>query len=256
LGPGNDIAIAAPDHSTAPDEALLALLFAAGKRPSLADVRARAEAGGEFAISHVPPEGVGWVEALVTGLTFEIHGLAPGEAEPARPVAHRYGLPSGWWEPKLEAVTVRPGPHLAAGAAMLPVVRGCVALGAALAALPGVEAAVWLPARVAMGVGYFRDVADAWRGGGPFPALGLAALGDASDGGLQTHGLGFFIGRELHVAPWPAAVGAELAKLAVRAVHALVESHPEPLPTQLAGPDGERLTLSGEGPVLTLRRAD
>jgi hypothetical protein len=255
LGAGTT-AIAAHDTSPGPDEALLALLFAPGQRPSADDLRALAERDGAFMLSHVPANEPGWVEALVTGLTFEVHGLAPGEPEPAHAVAHRYGLPSGWWEPRLEAVTLRPGPHLAAGRAMLPVVRGCVALGVALAALPGVEAAVWLPARVAMGSGYFRGVADAWLGGGAFPALGLTALGDAPDGGLNSHGLGFFVNRELHVAPSPGASAAQLAKVAMRAVHALVEGHPEPLPAALNGPHGERWAVSDDGARVGLRRAD
>ena len=255
MGPGTT-AIAAHETSPGSDAALLALLFAPGTRPSAKALAELAERDGAFMLSHVPAGDPGWVEALLTGLTFELHGLAPGQAEPARPVAHRYGLPSGWWEPRLEAVTVRPGPHLAAGRAMLPVVRGCIALGAALAALPGVEAAVWLPARVAMGAEYFRGIAADWLGGGAFPALGLTALGDASDGGLQTHGLAFFLGRELHVARWPDASGEALARLTVRAVHALIESGPEAVPTRLTGPDGEALALAVDGHIVRLRRLD
>ena len=249
-------AIAGQDDLPAPDEALLALLFERGARPSAEALAALAKRDGGFMLSHVPTGEPGWLEALVTGLTFEVHGLAPDPAEPSRPVAHRYGLPAGRWEPGLEAVTLRPGPHLAGAGAMLPVVRGCVALGAALAALPGVEAAVWLPARVAMGTRYFIDAAQAWLGGGAFPALGLTALVDASDGGVESHGLAFFVGRELQVAPWPGASGADLAKLAVRAIHLVVTGGATAVPGRLAGPDGEALQLAVEGDVLKLRRAD
>ena len=248
-------AIAGQDDLPAPDEALLALLFERGTRPSADALAALAERDGGFMLSHVPAGEPGWLEALVTGLTFEVHGLAPGPAEPSRPVAHRYGLPAGRWEPGLETVTLRPGPHLVGAGAMLPVVRGCVALGAALAALPGVEAAVWLPARVAMSERYFVDAAGAWLGGGAFPALGLTALGDASDGGLESHGLAFFIGRELSVAPWPGATPAELAGIAVRAIHTLVESGRD-LPRRLTGPDGEALALETDGATLRLRRIE
>ena len=247
-------AIAAHDTSPAPEEALLALLLEPGSRPSLAAVRGLADDHGGFMLSHVPAGEPGWLEALVTGLTYEVHGLAPGPGEPARPVAHRYGLPAGWWDPRLEAVTLRPGPHLVAGAAMLPVVRGCLALGAALATLPGVAGAVWLPARAAMGANYFAQVAGDWLGGGAFPVPGLVALGDASDGGVETHGLAFFVGRELQVAPWPGASGAAVAKLVVRAVHALTEG--TTAPARLTGPDGEALSLAVEGDALKLRRID
>ena len=125
---------------------------------------------------------------------------------------------------------------------------------AALAAMPGVEAAVWLPARVAMGTRYFIDAAQAWLGGGAFPALGLTALVDASDGGVESHGLAFFVGRELQVAPWPGASGAAVAKLVVRAVHALTAG--TTAPARLTGPDGEALSFAVEGDALKLRRID
>ena len=122
--------------------------------------------------------------------------------------------------------------------------------------LGGIEAAVWLPARVAMGRRYFIDAAQAWLGGGAFPALGLTALVDASDGGVESHGLAFVVGRELQVAPWPGASGADLAKLAVRAIHLVVTGGATAAPGRLAGPDGEALQLAVEGDVLKLRRAD
>ena len=46
-----------------------------------------------------------------------------------------------------EGVDLIPGPHLAGGEAILPMVRVHVALGARLAELPGVAAVAWRPAQ-------------------------------------------------------------------------------------------------------------
>jgi hypothetical protein len=191
---------------------LLSLLFAAGGRPSLDEAIALGEHTRAFSCSYAPDPSEGWFEALVTGLTFEVHGLAPAEPAPAQPIAHRYGLASAWWEPNLEAVTIQPGPHLAGGGAMLPVVRGAIDLAIALATAKQVAAVVWLPARSAMAVEYFTVAGNAWLGGGAFPAPGLIALVDSLEGGISSQGLAFFIGQEVEAAPWPGAGKADVAR--------------------------------------------
>ena len=231
---------------------MLAVLYAPGQRPSLVDVRRAGEASGAFAISHDPssengPPGdaAGWAELLITGLTFDIAGLSPGECEAVPPIAHRFGLARDWQGDALEAVLVRPGAHLAGAAAMLPVVRACVALGAALAGRTGAAAVVWMPADSAMAPDYFAATIADWLGGGAFPALGLTAL-VAGASGVTSEGLAFFTGQEIEVC------GSDLAaagRIAVRMVHTLVEHGPLAAPTRLTGPDGESLLAepSGDG---------
>ncbi|MCA1661334.1 MAG: hypothetical protein LC648_03895 [Novosphingobium sp.] len=113
LGAGGRLAITAEDNLDASEPPLIALLFAAGARPSAADVSAIAERSGEFSVVYEPPPGEGWVEALVTGLSFEISGLRPAGPASAPAVAHRFGLASAQSLNKLQAIVVRPGPHLA-----------------------------------------------------------------------------------------------------------------------------------------------
>lgn len=243
-----------------PEPAVLAVLYAPGQRPSVTDVRLAGEASGAFGLSFDPGEGSVddaaheaefassepvWAELLVTGLTFDVAGLAPGPGEPTPPVAQRFGLADNLWVEGLEAVLLQPGAHLAGAAAMLPVVRGCVALGAALATHTGAAAVVWIPARTAMATDYFAATIGDWLGGGVFPALGLTALAPGGSG-LISEGLTFFTGQELEV------TGSDLThagRIAVRMVDTLVDHGRLAAPTRLAGPDGESLQAepSGDG---------
>ena len=232
-----------------PEQAVLALLYEAGRRPSIDAVRQVGEASTAFAISFDPGKGSGWGELLVTGLTFDVAGLAPGPAQALPDVAHRFGQADGWRGEGLEAVVVRPGAHLAGAAAMLPVVRGCVALASALATGTHAAAVVWIPARSAMTTDYFAAAIADWLDGGAFPALGLTALVPGGSG-LTSEGLVFFTGQELEVC------GSDLAqvgRIAVRMVHTLVSHGPLIAPTQLTGPDGEPLLAEPSGDGSTVR---
>ncbi len=224
---------------------MLGVLYAPGRRPSIKAVRLAGEASGAFAVTFDPGEDAGWAEMLVTGLTFDVAGLAPeaGEATPA--IAHRFGLAADCTGAGLEAVVIRPGAHLAGAAAMLPVVRACVALGAALATHTGAAAIVWIPARTAMAPYYFAATIADWLGGGAFPALGLTAL-VLDDSGMTSEGLAFFTGQELEVA---GSDPAQAGRIAVRMVHTLVSHGALVAPTRLVGPEGESLLAepSGDG---------
>lgn len=229
---------------------MLAVLFAPGQRPSLDDVRRAGEASGAFAVSHDPGGGAGWAELLITGLTFDVAGLAgvPGEAVP--PFAHRFGFaPDETAGEGLEAVLLRPGAHLAGAAAMLPVVRGCVALGSALATATGAAAVVWIPARTVMAPDYFAATIGDWLGGGAFPALGLTAL--VPGGSVMTsEGLAFFTGQEIEVC---GGDHTQASRIAVRMVHTLVSHGPLTAPIQLTGPDGEPLLAEPSGDASRVR---
>ena len=216
------------------------LLFAAGTRPSVADVVRLAESGGAFAITHAA-ESDGWVEALVTGLTFEVHGLATAPGEVTGKPTHRFGLTAADDLDACEAVAIRAGSHLAGGESMVPVVRGLVALGAALSDLPGVKAIAWTPARSVMSRAHFAASVEDWLTGGPFPALGLIAWTTPAAGVLRSEGLAYFIGQELELAPNSEQNQADRMKLAIRAVHALVTGGSLTAPTRLAMPGGEPL---------------
>lgn len=234
------------DDLPAPDEGLLALLYAAGRRPSVDDVCRAAVTSGAFAVTFDPGEDAGWAELLITGLGFDVGGLAPGEGERVPSIAHRFELDRAWTGDALEAIVVRPGAHLAGAAAMLPVVRGCAALAAALAGQTGAVAVVWIPARSAMGADYFGAVIADWLGGGAFPALGLTALVPNATG-IASEGLRFFTGQELEVLAAPGSNPAQAGRIAVRMVHLLVSHGPLTAPTRLAGPEGEPLLAEPVG---------
>lgn len=219
---------------------MFALLYAAGQRPSLVAVRRAAATSGAFAVTFDPGAEAGWAELLITGLGFDVGGLAPGSAEPMPPIAHRFGLADAWPEGPPEAIVVRPGTHLAGAAAMLPVVRGAAALAAALAMQTGAAGVAWIPAGSAMGTDYFGSVIAEWLGGGAFPALGLTAL-VPNAAGLESQGLRFFTGAELEVVTAPDGDLARAGRVAVRMIDLLVSHGPLTAPIRLTGPDGELL---------------
>ena len=230
------------------------LLFAPGARPGRAALRALSEGDGGFAISldplaesAAPTAGASgeetWLELLASGLTFDLVGLAPGDGAQAPPARHAFGLPADFQEQRFEAVTLRPGPHLAGGEAMLPVIRCLAWLAARLATLPGTQAVVWHAARCWSAPQPFRAGVQRWVEGGAFPGLSLAALADSPDGAMQSEGLSLFIGQELRLEPDLLDDRAAGGKLALRLMHWLVESGPLTAPQSLTGPDGQALRI-------------
>ncbi len=216
------------NNEVGPRQAGVSLLFARGGRPDADAVAALAASAGEvvdFSISHRPAERPYWLELLVLGLTFDLQGLAPGVAAAVPDASHAFAIPLAETR-GLEAITVRPGPHLRAGSAMVPVVRAIAALGCELSRLPGVVAVRWEPAGTVMYPDYFRRIVAGWLKGGVFPALGLTALVRQPDGAMLTEGLSFFLGKEVRVDCLPGESPAETARFAARAIHDLVENRP------------------------------
>lgn len=230
----------------------VSLLFAPGDRSSVDRVRALGEAERSFLVSFDPEEDAGpgackpaerWLEVLANGLTFDLQGLAPGAPQPLPPSRHCYGLSPDFNGGALEAISLRPGPHIAASGPMLPVVRGLARLAAVLADLPGVRAVGWHAARTLSAPDHFRGSVLRWLEGGAFPGLGLTALAPTLEGGLQSEGLALFTGQELRVAPELARDQAAGARLALRLLHHLVEHGQVDAPAGLPGPSGEPLVL-------------
>jgi hypothetical protein len=184
-----------------------------------------------------------WLELLANGLTFDLTGLAPGAAAEAPPRGHTFGLADDFEIGRMEAIRLQPGPHLAEGRTMLPVVRSLAWLAAQLAAMPGTQAVAWHSARSWSAPGQYRDWVLRWTEGGVFPGLGLAALTPMPDGGMQSQGLALFTGQELRLEPELASDRAAGAKIALRLMHWLVERGRLKAPEQLAGPDGSSLRL-------------
>ena len=208
----------------------LSFLFAPGTRPDADAIARLSAAAGDvvsFAISHRPAEHPYWLELLALGLTFDLLGLAPGIAADTVSPEYAFGVPLADVH-QLESLTIRPGPHLAAGGSLLPVVRAMTALGCEFAGLPGVVAVGWEPARSVMAPDYYRRSIGSWLKGGVFPGLGLTALSRAADGVIFSVGLSFFIGQEMRFEPLAGESPADAARLALRVIHDLVANGPYP----------------------------
>lgn len=233
----------------------VSLLFPAGRRPGAEAIRQLARESGHFSIS-IDPEGEfaaggdvrspaegQWLELLTNGLTFDLVGLSPGAGAEQPPRGHFYALPPDPQPFGVEALTVRPGPHLAGGQMMAPILRTLASLAASLTSLDGVEAVAWHTARTWCGPGYFRESVLRWIGGGVFPSLGLTALAVSPDGGMHSEGLAAFIGQEVRLEPELTSDKAAGAKIGVRLIDVLVEHGRVEGPQQMSGPEGQALRL-------------
>jgi hypothetical protein len=241
-------------------QAGISLLFAEGKRPSANDIeRLLASADIAGAAAHVSyrsaDDAEGMLELLVSGLTFDLCGLAPARPCTLPPRAHDFGLNGGPQPAVLEAITLVPGLHLSGGFAMIPVVQAMLGLIGHIALPLAVEAVCWHPARSWMEPQYFSRLALGWLSGGAFPALGLTALADTGDG-VRSEGLAFFAGQELLVSRREDESAADAAKLAVRFIDYVVSNGPLRREIDFEGPDGGllRVTQADYGKLLIVRR--
>lgn len=162
----------------------------------------------------------------------------PGDGEVQPPVGPPVGLRS---MPAGEVVALTTGPHLAGGAALMPVLRGLAALGARLAKLPGVKAVVWTPASAWVAPDLFCRAVAEWLVGGAFPSLVLVALEREPNGAMISRGLDYLTGQELRFEPDKRIQTAAMARLAVRLIHELVQLGPLREERDFVGPAGEHL---------------
>lgn len=162
------------------------------------------------------------MELLASGLTFDLAGLAPAAAAPAPTIAHRFGLAADDDLSLCEVVSLKPGPHVAGGAGLSPVVRTLAGLGANLVLSLPVKAVCWGPAATAMEPAYFARMMLNWLSGGAFPALGLTALVAHPDGSIASNGLSHFTGQEIQVESRSGETQADTAKVAIRVIDYLV----------------------------------
>lgn len=189
-------------------------------------------------------QGPVWLELLRDGLTFDCVGLAPREPSATPMVSYRFDIDGDLPLEQLEAVQLTPGSHLAGGGRSLPVLRGLLGLARdILHHFEDARNACWPPSQSAIGRRFFESTVTAWLDGGPFPALGLTAFAQASDGSLVSVGLGHFIDQELRIEPELAADKLSATRLGLRLINQLVLVGGIEQSERIVGPDGSRLLL-------------
>ena len=238
----------------------LFILFDSGMRPRRSNVLRAIDQVPYVNVSHDPasspaePESRDkaalavhehWVELMVSGLTFDLLGLAPGPGIKIPDVAHKLACTHDLEEGSVEAIALVPGPHLADGANSLPVIRALLEIGCALARkVEGAHTICWSPARTAMDPSMFCRSVDGWLAGGPFPALGMAAFVANDDGAITTEGLNFLVGHELRFDADLSRNRIEATKIGVRVVHELVGRGPVSQPWEFQLEEDSRLLLN------------
>lgn len=196
-------------------EPLAALLFGDRGRPAAAKLSALSASTAAFSVINDARAKPGCAELLRDGLTFDLAGLAGGDALAAPEAVHRVALPPEFSLAGREAAWFMVGPHLAGAENLSPVLRVAAAILRQLAGLEGVEAIVWRPARIVMSPAWFIEAIDIWLAGGPFPALALTALARAPDS-LKSEGLAFLIGQEFTLWAKEGGPSREDSRAAVR----------------------------------------
>lgn len=190
------------------------------------------------------PKGEPLFELVVGGLSFDLCGRecdpdrlrAEGEPRDTIDLLRPYA--------GHQALCLVPGPHVAAAAAALPVMRAMMDLGARIGlAVPGIEHVVWPPAQWSAEPAAFARVIAPWGGGGAFPVPGLVQFRPTLDGSVQSVGLAHFTGQELRIEGGMAADPSYAHRLAARLADMLVHRGRLDEAEQFAGPSGEQLRL-------------
>jgi hypothetical protein len=257
------------DEAQAAEATGVYLLFAAGKRPSCADLRRFTEKNRAVSISHAPLDDAMarlvpadatdasaelpiscdhsnsvWIELLRDGLTFDVCGLAPGSSCTFPEIEHRFDLDQQPNTLRMQAVRLLPGQHLRGGESSMPVAKGMVALACDLTHhFEDLQAVVWGPSASAIGRRYFESIATAWIEGGAFPALGLTAFRETVDGALQSVGLDHWIGQEVRIESPLSDDKVAATRLGVRLVNQLILIGGLDESERVIAPDGTRLVM-------------
>ncbi len=239
-----DLSLPAADE---PGDDLLILVPKAA-RPDAERVRALC-AGAEFLDAlgpelpddtRLPTRSVAGAIALQrSGLTFDLAGLAPGPAVPVPDMGA--ALPEGLLPAQTTALSLRPGPHTAAGRRTLAVLREWFALARGLGEAFGAEALCWAPGGVVVPLASAERHIAAWEAAGRVPVALLASFHPTLDGALQSHGLAYFTGQELRIEP-PLVDGGEQALARVLFTHLFYVGE-QATTGQLAAPGGHTLRL-------------
>lgn len=229
----------------------LLLLFGAGKRPSAASLKELVAQIDGVGVSHDPSthksateQSADWLELMMDGLTFD---LSLPDTDSAPSVADFSGpefLSRLRKTDEFEVLIITPGPHLAGGNYLLPILRGLWSLGASLGEkLDGLLAYGWPPSSSLIEPSLFCNGANDWAKGGALPAAALTSFNESMDRGLQSKGLSVFTGQELRLEPDLAEHPDNARRLGLRLVDQLIRRGRIDAVEEFTGPDGAPLRL-------------
>ncbi|MBV7267206.1 hypothetical protein [Erythrobacter ani] len=177
-------------------------------------------------------------------MTFELEGLAPGRASMLPEIKYRFDTEQLSTPRRLEGVHLLPSQHMGTGAGVVPVLRSMVEIARdAVHSFDHLEAVLWEPAQSLIGRRFFESVATAWIDGGAFPALGLTAFRETSDGALESVGLKHWTGQELRIEPPISNDRVAATRLGVRIINHLVIVGGLSESERITAPDNSRLVL-------------
>jgi len=209
----------------------LLILFPFDRRPGARQVSA-ACAGSDF----VDSDGVSLQRS---GLVFDLVGLSPGPAIPVPDMQPRDG--EHLMSSRVHAVSLRLGPHIAAGKRSVAVLREWFALAQGIAdQLEGVTIC-WVPGEVAIPTEKLAPHLAEWDARGQVPVGLLATFRRTLDGAIQSQGLEYFTGQEFRIEP--PLVGGDQEPLARLLFAHLFFAGTQEETGQLTAPDGHALRL-------------
>lgn len=185
-----------------------------------------------------------WLELHREGMTFDCSGLAPGPAEVLPAVSDWLGIPVEDRAERLRCVGLALGPHLRAGQASPPILRGLFALASQIAAgLDQCRGVCWAASGTVIGRNGFVELVCRWQSGGNFPAQLVTSLKAGLAGGIETRGLSYFTGQELRIEPASFNEEGQGSLLALRLASQLIYRGTLDAPEQAIAPDGTPLRL-------------
>lgn len=174
-----------------------------------------------------------------SGMGFDLAGLAPGPAVPVPDMGA--ALPESTGMAQTAGLSLRPGPHIAAGRRTLAVLREWFGLAHGLGEALGAQALCWVPGRVVVPLEAAERHIAAWEAQGRVPVAMLATFHPTLDGACQSRGLAYFTGQELRIEP-PLVDGGEQALARVLFTH-LLYAGTQDTTAQVADPAGHTLRL-------------
>ena len=224
------------------------MLFARGDRPdraALADFVAL-----DIALHSCEPTATtdtpvsGTLKLVRDGLPIILGGLDDGAPGSFPSIEHRFDLETVPSADRYERLQLTVEPGLPTGDNRIEILRALIGLARDLAAhFENCAAIAWPPARSAISRKYFESTASAWIEGGPFPALGLTAFEQASDGAIHSIGLDFWIGRELLIDAALVKERTAAIRFGARLVSQLVVLGGITESERVVAPDGSHLVL-------------